>query len=227
MTRLHPQWIFLDFDGVIMDSMTLKLDAYCFAFKEYGFPREKIREQQLMYAGLSRSRALPIMFEALAGKPMSGKEAQRALHLFGEEDDRLREKMRFMPGSLDFLKRAHNLFPLVVVTGTPQEAIEKTIAMFELQPFFKEVCGSPPVKSEHLQSQLVKHGLKPEQALYVGDSIQDYKAANFAGMPFVGVDNGDHPFADLNLAVELRSLAELSDWVEWPQGLDSFQSEVE
>ena len=220
MTRLNPHWIFLDFDGVIMDSMTLKLDAYCFALNDYGFPRGKIREQQLLYAGLSRSRALPIMFEALSGRPMPEHETRRALELFSEEDDRLRDKMRFMPGALEFLQRANELVPLVVVTGTPQEAIEKTVSMFELGPFFKEVCGSPPVKAEHLQAQLVKRSLKSEQTLYVGDSIQDYKAAKIAGIPFAGVDNGDHPFANLHsgtdLAVQLGSLAELSDWVAWP-----------
>lgn len=210
-----PLWIFLDFDGVIMESMTLKLDAYCFALKEYGFAREKIREQQLLYAGLSRSRALPLMFESLAGTGMTTEALKRVLHLFGEEDDRLRPQMQLKSGVLEFLTEAQKRVPLVVVTGTPQEAIDETIKVFELAPFFKEVCGYPPIKTEHLQDQLRKRGLRSGQSLYVGDAIQDYKAAHAAGMPFVGINNGDNPFAGLNLDAELKGLEELPGLLEW------------
>ncbi len=210
-----PLWIFLDFDGVIMDSMVLKLDAYCFALKEYGFSRQKIREQQLLYAGLSRSRALPLMFESLAGTQMSEGALKRVLHLFGEEDDRLRSQMQLKPGTIAFLTEAQKHVPLVVVTGTPQEAIDETIKVFKLAPFFHEVCGYPPIKAEHLQNQLTKHGLKPEQSLYVGDAIQDYKAAQAVRMPFIGINNGDNPFTGLPLDAELKGLKELSDLLEW------------
>ena len=212
---LAPLWIFLDFDGVIMDSMTLKLDAYCFALKEFGFSREKILAQQLLYAGLSRSRALPLMFESLAGSPMSEEALQQTLHLFGEEDDRLRPQMRLKPGAVAFITEAQKRVPLVVVTGTPQEAIDETIKVFDLARYFQEVCGYPPIKTEHLQGQLTKRGLDPEQSLYVGDAIQDHKAAKEAGMPFIGINNGDNPFAGLALEAELKGLEELSDLLKW------------
>lgn len=210
-----PLWIFLDFDGVIMDSMTLKLDAYCFALQEYGFARENVRVQQLLYAGLSRSRALPLMFESLAGRQMPEDAKERVLRLFSEEDDRLRSRMQIKPGALAFMTEAQKRIPLVVVTGTPQEAIDKTMEHFDLVGFFQEVCGYPPIKAEHLQNQLLKRGLKPEQSLYVGDAIQDYKAAESVGMPFVGINNGDNPFAGLNPLAELNGLEELSGLLGW------------
>jgi phosphoglycolate phosphatase len=211
-----PRCIFLDFDGVIMDSMTLKLDAYCFALKEYGFPREEIRRQQLSYAGLSRSRALPLMFASLAGKPLSEDALERSVALFAEEDNRLRPEMRLKSGALDFFRRTHEQIPLVIVTGTPQEAIDKTIAHFKLRHFFREVCGHPPLKAEHLKAQLQKLKLQPGQTLFVGDAIQDYKAALETGIPFVGVNNGDNPFKDLPLAAELEGLGELMKSLEYP-----------
>jgi beta-phosphoglucomutase-like phosphatase (HAD superfamily) len=42
----RPAFIFLDFDGVIMDSMALKLESYCHAFAGLGFGREAIRKLQ-------------------------------------------------------------------------------------------------------------------------------------------------------------------------------------
>lgn len=211
----HLRWIFLDFDGVIMDSMALKLDAYCFALAEFGFPREQVRGQQLLYAGLSRSRALPLMFASLGGRLITDAEKDRVLALFSQEDDRLREKMKIKTGALEFLNAARSRMPLVVVTGTPQEAIDETMNFFGLKKFFHEVCGYPPIKSEHLQMQLEKRGLRAEETLYVGDAIQDYKAAHTVGIPFIGIDNGDNPFAGLPLLAQFTHLGELPEFLKW------------
>ncbi len=206
---LSPLWIFLDFDGVIMDSMALKLDAYCFALQEYGFPRARIREQQLRFAGLTRALTLPRMFEALAGSPLPEEAGRRALQRFNQEDDRLRSRMQLKSGAREFLLALRNRIPLVVITGTPQAAIDETVAFFQLASFFREVCGYPPVKAEHLRAQLEKRNLAAGQALYVGDAIKDFEAAEASGIPFVGINNGDNPFVGKSLAAEFPGLGEL------------------
>ena len=189
--------------------MRLKLDAYCFALAEFGFPREKIRELQLQTAGISRSLTIPRMVEVLSGKAMSREAQERVLRLFNEEDDRLRTKMMLKQGAREFLVAARNRLPLVVVTGTPQDVIDETIAFFELGSFFREICGYPPAKPEHLRMQLEKRNLRADQALYVGDAVMDFEAALSVGIPFVGVNNGDNPFSGRSIALELKSLGEL------------------
>jgi phosphoglycolate phosphatase-like HAD superfamily hydrolase len=207
---LNPKWIFLDFDGVIMDSMTLKLDAYCFALAEYGYPREEVERVQLLYAGLSRSRALPLMIEALGGEPMTEDAQARALKLFAEEDIRLRPQMTLLPGVVEFLEEAiSRQMPLAVVTGTPQEVIDGTVDYFKLRKYFREVHGYPPAKPAHLQGLLDRHGLRADEAIYVGDAILDYRAAAETKIPFIGIDRGDDPFAGLPLAAQLKGLHEL------------------
>jgi phosphoglycolate phosphatase-like HAD superfamily hydrolase len=215
--RLRPRWIFLDFDGVVMDSMTLKLDAYCFAFEEFGFDREKLREQQLRYAGLSRSRAVPLMFEALAGRSMDAGSQQRVLERFAEEDIRLRPRMRLLPGVEAFFEEAGRRgVPLVVVTGTPQEVIDGTVDLFDLRRHFREVHGYPPPKAERLQDLLDRHGLAPRETIYAGDAVMDQQAAAATGIPFVGINTGDDPFLpELPKAVELKGLRELPAWLGW------------
>jgi phosphoglycolate phosphatase-like HAD superfamily hydrolase len=213
---LNPRWIFLDFDGVIMDSMTLKLDAYCFALAEYGFSREAVERAQLMYAGLSRSRALPLMIEALGGEPMTEEAQARALRLFAEEDIRLRPRMELLPGVREFLEEAGSrAVPLAVVTGTPQEVIDGTVDYFGIRPFFREVHGYPPAKAAHLQGLLDRHGLRPEEAVYVGDAILDYRAAEETKIPFIGVDRGDDPFRGLELVAYLKGLPEVGELLGW------------
>jgi phosphoglycolate phosphatase-like HAD superfamily hydrolase len=214
--NLRPKWIFLDFDGVIMDSMTLKLDAYCVALAEYGFAREEVRRAQLLYAGLSRSRALPLMIEAMGGAPMTEEAQARALQIFAEEDIRLRPQMTLLPGVLDFLKQAAaRNAPLAVVTGTPQEVIDGTVDHFDIRKYFREVHGYPPAKAAHLQGLLDRHGLRADEAIYVGDAILDYRAAKETHIPFVGIDRGDDPFAGLTYAAEIKGLGELPGLLGW------------
>ena len=53
--------ICFDFDGVIMDSMGLKLDAYCFALQQFNFPYAEIKDLVHTLAGLSRQKMLAMM----------------------------------------------------------------------------------------------------------------------------------------------------------------------
>ena len=212
-----PRHIFLDFDGVIMDSMALKLDAYCHALAEFGFDRAAVREQQLLYAGLSRSRALPLMYKALSGGNDLPVDVQaRVLERFAEEDIRLRPRMTLMPGAEMFLEESlRRGMPLTVVTGTPQEVVDGTVERFGLGRFFREVHGSPPLKAEHLAALPMRLGLLPAEALYVGDAVQDINAAESAGMPFVAVDHGDGAFDGRKPIATMKSLRELPALLGW------------
>lgn len=208
----RPTFIFLDFDGVIMDSMGLKLDSYCHAFEGCGFAREGIRKVQLESAGLSRYQTIPLMYETLSGKPIPEDKLRECLERFGAHDEASRARMVPMPGTQEFLDASRaNGIPLAIVTGTPQEVIDRTISHFGLGPRFVRVCGAPGRKRDHLLSLLREFALDPARCLYVGDAILDQEAAVPLGIPFVGVNNGDDPFRREGLLAEVRSLREVLD----------------
>jgi HAD superfamily hydrolase (TIGR01549 family) len=212
-----PALIGLDFDGVIMDSMGLKLDSYCHAFTGEGFAREDIRRLQLASAGLSRFKTIPFMYESLTGKPMPPDAIARALERFREHDEASREKMRLQDGAREFLDAAHARgIPMAIVTGTPQEVIDRTIDHFSLRGYFDQVCGSPGTKPAHLKRLTARAGVDPARCLYVGDAIMDEEAAQAVGFAFAGVNNGDDPFRAEGLSVEVRGLLELIPFLHAP-----------
>lgn len=193
-----------------MDSMALKLESYCYAFAGMGFATEAIRKVQLASAGLSRHKTIPLMYEILSGKPMPEDLAAMCLARFGEHDEASRGKMALMPGAEAFLSAARDAgIPLAIVTGTPQEVIDRTVDHFALRPFFKRVCGSPPGKAEHLRHMLEAFSLRADRCLFVGDAVKDQEAAAAVGMPFAGVNNGDDPFRSEGMLLEIRGLGEL------------------
>ncbi len=206
----RPGFVFLDFDGVIMDSMGLKLDSYCHAFGEFGFSRDDIHKLQIASAGLSRFKTIRLMYLALSGTEMPEGLYERALARFGEHDEASRARMKLMPGAAEFLAEARARgIPLAVVTGTPQEAIDRTVAHFGLGFFFTRVCGSPASKIEHLERLKGEYSLPPSRCLFVGDAIKDQEAALAAGIPFAGVNNGDDPFRPDGLWLEVTGLGDL------------------
>ncbi len=206
-----PAFVFLDFDGVIMDSMELKLESYCHAFAGMGFARDAIRKSQLEVAGLSRLKTVPLMYAALAGKAMTAELCAEALARFNAHDEDSRGKMRLKEGASGFLEDAKARgIGCAIVTGTPQEVIDRTIAHFDLGKYFRRVCGSPPGKAEHLHAMVREFGLHAAECLYVGDAIKDQEAALAVGMPFAGVDNGDDPFRAEGLSVKVDGLGNLA-----------------
>ena len=206
----RPDFIFLDFDGVIMDSMALKLESYCHAFDGLGFSKDAIRLLQLSSAGLSRQKTIPLMYESLAGKPMPEDLFAMALARFGAHDDASRSRMALMPGAAEFLAAAREGGTrLAVVTGTPQDVIEKTVAHFHLGGFFTRVCGTPGGKAQHLDRMLKEFSVFADRCLFVGDAIKDQEAALAVGMPFAGIDSHPDPFVREGALMRIRDLGDL------------------
>ena len=193
-----------------MDSMGLKLDSYCHAFEGCGFGRDAIRKLQLASAGLSRYKTIPLMYASLSGEAMPEALYQQCLQRFSEHDDASRGSMVLKQGASEFLEAARaSDFSLAIVTGTPQEVIERTVDYFALRPYFARVCGAPGSKIQHLERLVGEFSLEPARCLFAGDAIKDQEAAVALGIPFVGVNNGDDPFRPEGMVAEVKSLDQM------------------
>ena len=58
---------------------------------------------------------------------------------------------------------------------------------------------------------MAENGWRPNQMVFVGDSIDDYKGAQATSVPFIGrISPGkENIFADANVSLIVESLAEL------------------
>lgn len=186
--------ICFDFDGVIMDSMDLKLQSYCFAFERFEFPQMRIKELVHTYAGLSRHKMLALMYEQLSGDNASDSLNRELLERFTDHDDRVRPLMQPLAGTLSFLERMHAHCYTAVVTGTPQDVINKTVAFHNLGHYFDEVRGSPETKETIVEDLMSRQDIPRDQWIFIGDGKTDQDAAETCRIRFVGVDTGDMSF---------------------------------
>jgi len=211
--------ILFDFDGVIMDSMQLKLDSYCYAFEQLNYSRQKIKNVQYKFAGLSRHKALKLMYGELTGEEITPGLNKTFIERFTDHDDKMRIHMKFVPGTELFLKSVYQNYFTAVVTGTPQEVIDKTIKVHHLNKFFNIVCGTPPDKKDGALKILKDNNLEINETVFIGDALVDQQAADYCSVKFVGIDRGDTSFDHEKAWKIVPSLEELLNLQEFDQNI--------
>ena len=206
---LKLEALFFDFDGVVMDSMDLKLDSYSYALEEHGFARHDIKHIQVRDAGITRHQVLRTMYLELAGEEIGDQQFDTALERFNRHDDESRAKMEWVPGTRAVLDTVARRYFTAIITGTPQQVIDESVDFFELRRYFQEARGGPVDKRDHLRELMATRGLRPEDCVYIGDAIKDQESADDCGVPFIGLDRGDAPFESERAWIIVESLEEV------------------
>ena len=177
-----------DFDGVIVDSAALKLDAFC-ALYEGRSPEERgaIREYCDYHGGVSRQRKIAHIQNNILREPLPQDALDTLAEKFGllVVDNVLNAP--FLPGAREFLKERSQEFSCFVVSGTPHDEIRSICSQRGLTPYFQDIGGSPTEKVEWIERFLREADASPGEAVMIGDAPTDYEAAAAAGVSFIGV----------------------------------------
>lgn len=194
----------LDFDGVVLESVGVKLEAFRKLFSTYPNSAEIVRYLEANN-GLDRYTKFRRIWTEMLGRDYTPAVETK---LDGDFSAMVLEAVLacpFVPGAEDFL-RAPGL-PLFVVSAMPLRELEIIVARRGLASRFKALYGSPGKKADQLRDILSREGLKPDELLFVGDAENDRKAAREAGVPFVGRRNAEEFAAPLpELLNDLRGL---------------------
>lgn len=124
---------------------------------------------------------------------------------WGADGDGLILEERWLPRA-GLLERLGERFRLAIFTGRLRQEAEHTLRRFAKAVRFhpvvthEDVTRTKPAPDGLLQ---IREALPGRRLLYVGDSVDDARAARAAGVPFVGIVAPHHP-----RAAELRRLFE-------------------
>ena len=169
--------IFWDFDGVIKDSVRVKSKGYEKLFLPFGEEVVKqVNQHHEAHGGISRYDKIPLYLD-WAGERGNPSRIQEFCDRFSKIVLQAVIDSPWVPGVHEYLSSHYVQQCFVLITGTPQEEIEKILNALDIAHYFREVHGAPKTKVTVVNEVLKRLHCLPEQALVIGDSGTDLEAA--------------------------------------------------
>jgi len=200
--------VFWDFDGVIKESNEAKGDTFQDLFSTFGKEiADRVRRHHDENTGVSRYKKIPLYLEWSGIEP-TDEVVDEYARAFASQVCGKVVSSPWVPGVINYIEKHHEQQKMIILTATPQQEIQQIVARLGVEKFFFDIAGYPESKMAGIRRILATTGIKPEDALIVGDSIGDYEAARTTGVPFIlrltrenrpmfGTYNG-HSFEQLN-----------------------------
>lgn len=188
---LKPQAILWDFDGVILDSMAVRELGFRVVLSDY--PEVQVDELIRYHeenGGLSRYVKFRYFFEHVLNLSISSQEIQNLSERFSEiMRSRLSDRKYLIEETLTFIENYHKAIPMHIVSGSDHIELNFLCEKLRITNFFKSIDGSPIVKNILVGDLIKRFNYEPGRCVLVGDSINDFEAANFNGVRFMGYNN--------------------------------------
>jgi phosphoglycolate phosphatase-like HAD superfamily hydrolase len=178
---------FFDFDGVILESVDIKTQAFAKLYEDYGKSVvEKVVAYHLKHGGVSRYEKFRYFHQEILGITLNLQDEERLGLQFNELVEQLICECAWVPGAKELLEINRGRTPMFVISGTPEEELRRIVERRDMKCFFKGVFGSPRHKGELISMVVSEHKLDPQRCIMIGDAITDYDGAQEAGVHFIG-----------------------------------------
>jgi phosphoglycolate phosphatase-like HAD superfamily hydrolase len=177
--------IFWDFDGVIKDSVQVKVDSFCLLFESYGTDvvgRIKIHNED--NGGMSRFEKFPL-YLSWVGEEITDSRIKDLSNQFSELVLSAVLNSEWIPGAENYLRKNFHNQIFILVSATPLVELKFILKKLQLSEVFNDVYGSPTTKESSIMSGLEKFKVLPNEAVMIGDSMADKKAADTCKIPFI------------------------------------------
>lgn len=205
--------ILFDVDGVLVDS--LKANEL---YKKRLFRQAGHHDVDEIIESSFHKPFKQVVKEVLESKNITDeKEADKIFELM--LDPQLREfqarHYKFPKDLNKILEKLHKRFVLGVVTSRIKAGADEILGLGAIEKYFDVVISVDDVINykphpEPLEKALKKLSLKPEEAIYIGDSDTDIMAAHAAGMPSIHLSEVSHEAAHQ----QILDFSEIIDGIE-------------
>ena len=179
--------LIFDFDGIIVDSVNLKTEAFYELYKPFGVEvAQKVIKHHEANGGVSRFEKFKIYHENFLGLKLSNKNLVKLSKDFSKNVIKKIIKLPFVDGAEFFFSSSFKNYDFFISTGTPTDEINYILKKKNINNFFKGVYGSPINKDKHIKDIINKYHYKNHEIVFIGDSSTDLEAARINNLKFIG-----------------------------------------
>ncbi len=181
--------IMLDFDGVILESVSVKTETFRKLFADKTDYVDIIVNFHIQNGGMSRFDKFRYIYSEILHEELTDNRFKSLCDDFAKYVYEEVINSPFVKGADKFIEKCYrDKIPLYLVSATPEDEIIQITKDIGIYDKFNHVYGSPMTKSDCIMQILQENNLtqNPQKALFFGDAINDYKAANMTSISFAG-----------------------------------------
>lgn len=191
---MHPiKVIFWDFDGVLIDSNTVRDLGFERVLAE--FPKEQVAQLLAFHqanGGLSRYVKFRYFFEEIRKEPIT----DDAILIWAERFSLIMKELLVNPKllieeTLNFVKDNQGKYIMHITSGSDQNELRFLCKSMGIEHLFTSIHGSPKPKKEWVKELIETNGYSNKECVLIGDSYNDFEAAQFSNIHFMAYNGND------------------------------------
>ena len=205
--------VLFDIDGTLVDTSYLHTVSWWQAFRQAGMDVSMARIH----------RAIGMGGEHLVHEVTDGAADDRAEDLKAGHDALYSAHwpaLRLLPGARELVRHCHEAGLVTVLASSAGKAeFDVLTRVLDLDDVIDAATGSADADSSKPDPDIVlvaldKSGLKPENAVFVGDAVWDVHASSKAGLRCVGLESGGTSAAELTEAGAVQTYRDAAELLQ-------------
>lgn len=183
--------IIFDFDGVILDSVPVKTEAFKNLFADFSPDIiQKFIEYHSLNGGRSRYIKIKYFFNELMNEIISEDKIFEYANRYSELTKKeLCKKKYIIHDTQNFINKNYKKYNMHIASGADEKDLKYICNKLELTDYFISIDGSPTIKSEIVKNIILSNQYENKETILIGDSINDYEAANKNNIGFYAYNN--------------------------------------
>ena len=183
--------IIFDFDGVVLESLNVKTNAFRKLYEPYGSDISKrVVEHHLENGGISRYDKIKFYHNKYLGENIDQNNIQKIAQNFSEMVVNEILKVPFVDGAKQFIEGNYKRYLMFISSATPAYELNYICRQLKISKYFQGIFGSPDSKAKHISAIISNYSLNKREIVFIGDSSSDLDAAKIHNVTFIARISG-------------------------------------
>ena len=180
------QSVIFDFDGVLVESVSIKTEAFGELFESEGEDVSLwVMEYHLKNTGVSRFDKFRHIYRERLKREIEDKDFEVLCRRFSRLVVDKVVAAPYVEGAKEFLDTYAGGLSCYIASATPEEEMGEIVKRRGMTRYFQEVHGAPTSKTDIVRGIIEGGRLRPSDIVYVGDAMSDYEAAKKNRVKFI------------------------------------------